>query len=344
MNKTPFSRKRTEEKDPKKTITNKEILGNTVNNNNNVNNSVLSKNFSTKNLNIKTDVSRNCTPGKIRPLNLNGKTPIKNINNTPISKKISNDDNNNISITNTRESKIYNDNNNTLKNFDSKKSVNSNIQNLKDKSQGKIKYSIPSGNGVGGLGNEIKNKINKKFNEKLSKEQNNNSNIFEPDINNNNNYNNYSNNNNNFNNNNNNNKRIKNFRYTPSDLLDVEKELNVSNIMQLESDITDDLLLYNKEDQFLNSAFNKNNIKVDDDYMNEIQTFNNKNFCNNLESEEILDDKWDDIIQFVSIREIALLSLTNKKIGKNAILELIQELEKEKNYFEEKVLAAVKKN
>jgi len=241
------------------------------------------------------------------------KTPNKNINNTPIGKRSLNEDNN-VSITTIRESRNYNENS-YLKKLDSKK----NLQNLKTKSTGKIKSVIPTG----GLGHEIKNKITKKLNEKILKDQNN-SNIVESE------------------NKNIDNKKTKIFRYTQSDLLDAEKELNVSNIIQIQSEISDDLLLYNKEDQFLNSAFNKNNINIDEDYMNEIQTFNVKGFNINLDSEEILDDKWDDIRQFISLREISVLSLTNKKIGKNAILEIIQELEKEKNYFEEKVLSSVK--
>ena len=182
---------------------------------------------------------------------------------------------------------------------------------MKTKSQGKLKTVIPSG---GGLGNEIKNKINKKLIDKSQNEQNK-SNFVDSES-------------------NSKNNKTNKFRYTRSDLVDAEMELNVSNIIQLQSEITDDILLYNKEDQFLNSAFNKNNINVDDEYFNGVQSFNNtnansvRNFCNNLDSEEILDDKWDDIKQFISLKDIALLSMTNKKIGKNAILEIIQELEK----------------
>lgn len=140
--------------------------------------------------------------------------------------------------------------------------------------------------------------------------------------------------------------KTRKFRYTPSDLMDAEKELNVSNMMQLQNEITDDMLLYNKEDELLNSAFNKNNININDDspdMLNEninVKSFSN-NFNNNLESEEILDDKWDDIRQFMNLKDISYFSLTNKKIGKNAVLDLITELEKERNYFEEKVLSSV---
>jgi hypothetical protein len=231
--------------------------------------------------------------------------------------KKNNIEDNNISITTTRESKIIDDEYKNFRMFDQ----NKNTPNVKLKSQGKIKAVIPSGNN---LRYEINNKITKKMNEKIIEDQINTNFTLSKKY-----------NNDNYNN------RTRKFRYTQSDLLDAEKELNVSNIMQIQPDITDDLLLYNKEDQLLNSTFNKHNINIEESYTDEIHSFNLKNFSRNLESEEILDDKWDDIRKYLNLRDIAFLSITNKKIGKNAISEIIQELEKEKNYYEEKILSSV---
>jgi hypothetical protein len=312
LNKTPNSRNRTDEKYHRGYTKEKSKNTNNIINNNNV----IPKNFSSKIVNNKFDKSRNCSPGIIRQSNVSGKTPVKNINNIPFTKR-NNIEDNNISIITTRETRNNNhEENNKSIIFDPKK----NFLNNKLKSQGKIKAIIPTGNG---LRNEINNKITKKINEKIEVQINSKFNLSK-------NYNIES-----------DNKRLGKFRYTYSDLLDAEKEFNISNLIQIQSEITDDLLLNNKEDQLLNSLFNKNSIIIEDSFTDDIHPFNIKNINANLEIEEILDDKWNDISKYLSLKDIALLSITNKKIGKNAISEIIQKLQKEKYYYEEKILSSV---
>lgn len=138
-------------------------------------------------------------------------------------------------------------------------------------------------------------------------------------------------------------KKSKVYQISKSELLEVEKELNVSNLIQMESNISDDLLLYNnnKEDQFFNSEFNNKGINFMSKFRIIDSTPQIKHNPMKLDAEDILDDKWDNYSFFLSLKDIAVFSLINKKIGKNAIISMIEELEKIKLFFEEKVLSTV---
>ena len=134
-------------------------------------------------------------------------------------------------------------------------------------------------------------------------------------------------------------KRNKFYQFTKNDLIEAEKEINVSHLIHFDANLSDDLLLYNKEDQLLNSEYQNKGINLSNrlNISSTPKIFNN----NILELEEILDDKWDYVSKFLCLKDVAIFSLINKKIGKNCVLSIIEELEKEKLFYEEKLLSSV---
>ncbi len=261
---------------------------------------------------------RNLTPGKNRLLNntqmiipAHGKTPNKNLLNVSQSKKQITED---IISSGMNLNKDKNQDNKNLKRINSKKMLSSTIINkgvnqIKQKNSINISTTDISNNNI----KKINNKIDDNIQNFIGNDTGN-------DI---------------------RDKKIKIYQISKNDLIESEKELNVSNLIQMESNISDDLLLYNKEDHFLSSELNKKGMN----FLNKLiinSTPQIKPNLSNLESEDILDDKWDNISKFLSLKDIAHLSLINKKIGKNSILSIIDELEKEKLFFEEKIISSVK--
>lgn len=313
----------------------------------NQNTNVLKKNPSMKRLS--TDF-RNVTPGKAKALNStqnnfppNGKTPTKNILNiSQIKKQQSENETANLSGLNLSKDKTFKAAANepkTLKRLNSKKTLSSTNTIQKAIGANAIKQK-----------NSTNNAANLNINSKINNGNKNNLNIKK--INNNNNKadeslanyavtesNDFYNNNNNKENEK---KKSKVYQISKSDLIEVEKELNVSNLIQLESNISDDLLLYNnKEDQFLQSELNNKGINIMSRLSIIASTPQIKHTPMKLDAEDILDDKWDNYSVFLSVKDISISSLINKKIGKNGIISMIEELEKEKTFFEEKVLGTV---
>lgn len=260
---------------------------------------------------------RNITPGKSKGFNntqmciaINGKTPNKSTLNLSQDKRqrLIGEDVNTSDINMNKENRTQDNRN--LKRLNSKKMLSTNIIN---KSIGNTKQKTPT--------NNISNNINiKKINYKIDDSV---PNYTMTDM-----------------NDNCNNKKPKVYQFSKNDLLEAERELNLSNFIQMESNISDDLLLYNKEDEIFNADFTNKNVNLMGKF-NVISTPQIKQMVTNLNSEDILDDKWDNFSKFLSFREIANLSLINKKIGKNSILSVIEELQRELTHFEEKVLSSV---
>ena len=290
---------------------------------------------------------RNVTPGKSKVQNTthyaippNGKTPNQNILNiSQVKKQQSENETVNLSgltISKDKTNKASTDANKNLKSLNSKKMLSSTnkIQKaLISNPKQKISLNNTTNSNINNINNN--NNINniKKINNKTDDSIANYAVTESNDIFNNHHY-----------NKDKKNEKMKSkvYKISKSELLEVEKDLNVSNLIQMESNISDDLLLYNnKEDQFLNSELISKGIN----FMSKIRIIAStpqvKHNPMKLDAEDILDDKWDNYSIFLSLKEIAVFSLINKKIGKNAIISMIEELEKEKLFFEEKVLSTV---
>lgn len=301
---------------------------------------------------------RNVTPGKNKLANTtmsnippNGKTPLKNPLNISQLKKSSNEEMNNSNVQNNFNNTTLKDRDKSLKRLNSKKAIstskitkpgnNNTYININSKPKQSLNGNVPTNISTQLASHNLdlnnKNNVNNNnfyIKKMTSKELDSLIDTTDKEK-----------------------RKSKIYEISKQELLDAEKELNVSNLIQLESNISDDLLLYNKEEQLLHSEFQNKDIhlmskfnilstpksKYKSNKKDDPNSNNNINYQqhNNLEYEEILDDKWDNISKFLTLKDIATISYINKKLGKNCIISLIDELEKEKLFYEEKVLSSV---